>query len=247
VQARGLLVSPSINADNLKRVFEHLERAIKLDPDYALAYSALAMAHIFDYSNGWLGNDPETVFAKAVEAATRAVEIDPNEPETQGILSVIARLSKDVVTALACVDKALSVNPNHPLALFTRGVIATYSGRPADGIADFERIIRVDPSFSHQTLQYLGTAHLFLGNYETAALVFKERLLLVKNTDVGRVMLAAALGHLGDVAQARKVWQDLMEINPDYSFDGHIKRMGLPGFSDYDRVTEGLAKAGLPL
>jgi hypothetical protein len=37
-------------------------------------------------------------------------------------------------------------------------------------------------------------------------------------TDFSRVALASALGHLGQVDEARRIWAELKEINPKYSF-----------------------------
>ena len=60
-------------------------------------------------------------------------------------------------------------------------------------------------------------------------------------------MLASTLGYLGDYAQARRLWQELMEINPEYSLEQHLGRLYAPGYSDKGIVADGLAKAGLPV
>jgi adenylate cyclase len=246
LRARSLLMSPNISYDLLLRVVQHAERAAELDPDYAMAFSIQALGHVMDYSNRWSQDAPDHVLARAASLAARGTELDPDNPETQTILAVVARFQGNLDKALSCVDRALSLSPDNSMARLSRGEISVYSGRPEDSIPDLERALRLDPGFRHQILQYLGTAHLFLGNFETAALVFQERILLVKNTDVGRAMLAATLGHLGDVTQARQVWRDLMKINPNYSIQRHLERMQFPGVPKNDRVSEGLAKAGLP-
>jgi adenylate cyclase len=89
-------------------------------------------------------------------------------------------------------------------------------------------------------------AHLVVGNDETAAAHFEERILLVPETDFSRVFLASALGHLGQVEEARRVWQELKQVNPRYSFEGHMKRLPFRNPADPRRIVEGLAKAGLP-
>ena len=58
-------------------------------------------------------------------------------------------------------------------------------------------------------------------------------------------MLTSALGHLGEVAAARQVWGELMAINPNYSFAGHIGRQPFKRKEDVDRIAEGLNKAGV--
>jgi adenylate cyclase len=37
-------------------------------------------------------------------------------------------------------------------------------------------------------------------------------------------LLTSVLGHLGEVEDARRVWAELIEINPNYSSTGHVGR-----------------------
>jgi adenylate cyclase len=64
-------------------------------------------------------------------------------------------------------------------------------------------------------------------------------------TDFSRVLLASALGQLGEVEEARRTWQELKEINPKYSFNEHFGRQPFKREEDVQRIAEGLAKAGL--
>ena len=108
-----------------------------------------------------------------------------------------------------------------------------------------ERAMRLDPAWAQQYLHFLGTAYLLAGKYETAAALLRQRISLVPGTDFTRAVLASALGHLGEVDEARRVWRELMEINPKYSFREHFSRQPFRP-EDVERVAAGLAKAGLP-
>ena len=89
-------------------------------------------------------------------------------------------------------------------------------------------------------------ANLLAGKYETAAALFKQRIALVPGTDFSRrSALASALGHLDQMDEARRVWRELMEINPKYSFSEHLSRLPFKREEDAQRVADGLAKAGL--
>ena len=81
---------------------------------------------------------------------------------------------------------------------------------------------------------------------EAAAARFKERIQLNPKTDLSRAFLAVALGHLGEAEEAGRVWRELMEINPKYSFAEHVGRLPFRNHADVDRLTEGLSKAGIP-
>jgi len=108
-----------------------------------------------------------------------------------------------------------------------------------------ERATRLDPAFRRQHLHFLGMAYLLAGKYETAAALLRERILLMPETDFSRVLLASALGHLGDGDEARRIWNELKEINPKYSFSEHFARQPFQKGEDVRRIAEGLAKAGL--
>ena len=62
------------------------------------------------------------------------------------------------------------------------------------------------------------------------------------NTDFSRAILTSALGHLGEVDAARQVWRELMAINPNYSFAGHIGRQPFKRKGDVERIAEGLTR-----
>ena len=96
--------------------------------------------------------------------------------------------------------------------------------------------MRLDPGFSQQYLHFLGLAHLVAGHYETAAVYFKERILLVPSTDFSRAFLASALGHLGNLDEARQIWRDLKQVNPKYSFDNHTGRLPFEHAADVQRI-----------
>lgn len=246
LQLRNLLHWPGLNSTLWKRAVAFGKRAVELDPDFTHAYALLAIIHMFDYHNHWSGDEPDEVLAKAWRLAEQATQCDPRDPLAQHAIAVVARWKGDYGLAATAVEALLSRTPDNALALFTRAEIAIATGRSREAVPDLERAIRLDPGFAHQLLQYLGMAHALLGNYETAALVFRERLLLVKDTDIGRAWLASVLGHLGEIAEAREVWAELLKINPNFSIQQRLAKQGFVERADPDRVMEGLAKAGLP-
>ncbi len=69
--------------------------------------------------------------------------------------------------------------------------------------------MRLDPATSAQFLHFLGLAYLMAGKYETAAALLRQRIILVPNTDFSRAILTSALGHLGEIEDARRVWGEL--------------------------------------
>jgi adenylate cyclase len=202
--------------------------------------AAILAADVAGYSR-LMGVDEEGTLA----ALKAALEKNPNEPFARLVASWAAIFEKDLDRVKSEADIALSLNPNYSGAYVILGHIQTLSGQPLEAIAVIERAMRLDPAWGQQYLHFLGTAYLLAGKYETAAALFRQRVFLVPGTDFTRAVLASALGHLGEIDEARRVWHELKEINPKYSFREHFSRQPFRQ-EDVERVGEGLTKAGLP-
>jgi len=245
LKARQLMSEPNKNFELFTKAMTLLQGAVTLDANYADAYTGLALVEQFNYQNRWTA-DWDRGIERANDYVAKAIAIDPNNSFSRTTHGIALVLGKNHDGAAAELEKALSLNPNDAMALNARGGLAMYRGQPEKGIPEIERAMRLDPGFSQQYLHFLGLAHLIAGHYETAAAYFKERILIVQNTDFSRAFLASALGHLGNFDQARQIWRDLMQVNPNYSFEAHIGRLPFEQASDAQRIRDGLAKAGLP-
>ena len=243
LRARELLFGQRSSREMFDQVVSLLGRAIELDPGFAEAYAGLAMAHNLDFQNHWTG--APDAFERAVHFAALAVEKGPDVPYARFVAAVMAIWSRDLPKAKQESEAALAVNPNYASALGTLGLVEIYSGNPEAAIPLAERAIRLDPGFVHQTLHFLGTAYLVAGKYEVAAATFRERIRISPKTDLSRGLLVSALGHLGEVEEAQRVWAEVKEISPKYSFAGHLARLPFTNPADAERIREGFAKAGV--
>ena len=55
----------------------------------------------------------------------------------------------------------------------------------------------------------------------------------------------AALGHLGHTYEAHKVWAEMKEVSPGYSFKEHVARLPFADPADAEKIKDGFAKTGL--
>jgi adenylate cyclase len=244
LRGREFMLGKEKNLETFGQAIKYFKQALEHDPNYSVAYVCLGFAYMFDYQNRWTEN-PDGSLQIAKEYARQAIEKDPNEPLARCVSALAASYAKDLDRAKTEIDAALALNPNLALAHSLRGNIRAYSGEPLDAIPEIEQAMRLDPALSEQFLHFLGLAYLMAGKYETAAALLRQRIILVPNTDFSRAILTSALGHLGEVDAARQVWRELMAINPNYSFAGHIGRQPFKRKGDVERIAEGLNKAGV--
>jgi adenylate cyclase len=243
LRGREIMLGKDKNRETFVEAVTYFKKALELDANYSQAYASLGFAHMFDYQNRW-SDDPDKSLKLAREYSQKAIDNDPNEPMAHGAAALTAIFERDFDRAQAEVDRTLALNPSSALAHNLLGTIRSYSGRPLEAIPAIEQAMRLDPAFRPQFLHFLGIAYLLAGKYETAAAMLRQRILLVPNTDFSRAVLAATLGHLGEIEEARRVWAELMKINPKFSFSAYIGRQPMRP-EDAERVVAGLAKTGL--
>jgi adenylate cyclase len=244
LRGRELMLGKEKNRQTFEQSITYFKKALEHDPDYSQAYACLGFAHIFDYQNRWT-DDPDSSLLLVKQYARQALEKDPNEPLARCVSAMAASFEKDLDRAKSEIDLALSLNPSLALAHNLRGSNRIYSGQPLEAIPEIEQAMRLDPALSPQFLHFLGLAYLLAEKYETAAALLRQRIVLVPRTDFSRALLASALGHLGEFDEARFVWGELKEINPNYTFVEHVGRQPFRRLEDVERIADGLRKARL--
>ncbi len=132
--------------DEVKRAVEYLQRALALDANFALAWSALADAH--NYLGGYSAR-PEDVsigFDAARKAAQRALSL---EPDLAGALRVLAesKMNRDFdwKGAKPLLDRAQQLAPLDPEVLFSAATFAGSTGRPDLAAARLRQAVNLDP------------------------------------------------------------------------------------------------------
>jgi len=221
-----------------------MTRAIELDQNYAEAYAGLGFAHSQDFHNRFT-DSPDSLNV-ADNFVNIAIEKSPTVPFAHWVAAAVALFKGNPERAKRESEIALTLNPNYALACGTRGNAEIYSGHPLAAIPFIERAMRLDPAFTHQYLHFLGSAQLVAGEYEAAAASFRERIRLAPETDLSRGLLVSALGHLGDIDEARRIRSALKQVNPKYSFAKHLARLPFSNPADAARIKDGFAKAGVP-
>jgi tetratricopeptide (TPR) repeat protein len=244
LRGREFMLSKEKTRETFEQAINCFKKALEHDPNYSLASACLGFGYVFDYQNRWT-EDPDSSLPIAKEYARQAIEKDPKEPLAHCVTGLCASFEKDLDRATTEIEIALSLNPNLALAHNLRGTVRIYSGQQLEAISDIEQAMRLDPALNSQSIHFLGMAYLLAGKYETAAALLRQRIILMPKTDFSRALLTSALGHLGEVDEARQVWAELMEINPNYSFAAHAGRQPFKREEDIERIAGGLRKAGV--
>jgi adenylate cyclase len=223
---------------------EFLQNAIALDPGFTPAHAILAIVHVTDAINGWSAS-PDASRQIALDCATRALALDDRSAEAHFAMAVTMLWRRAHDLALREIDRAIALDPNHSDVLSARGLILHYAGRSEEALPLFERAFELDPLYD-QFLHFNAQALYDLGRYAEAGEVLTRRIAVFPGTDASRILLAACYGQMGRVEEARQQWRDALGINPGYSIEQRRKTLPYKNPEGFERVVEGLRKAGLP-
>ncbi len=176
----------------------YYEQALKLDPNYALAYCGLA--DTYAYMGGVMMASKEAV-AKEKEFAQRSLELDPELPEAHLSLACALGGAFDWRDAPIEFDRAIELNPNLAWAYEIYAWFLGGLGRLDEAIAKDKKAIELDPlnSFFQSALAY----YLYHARrYDDAIVQIKKTLELDPASTLGRHLLGCCLLWKGDTAGA---------------------------------------------
>jgi adenylate cyclase len=148
--------------------------------------------------------------------------------------------------ALSEFRRSLALDRRYAQGYSATGMVLMYAGRAAEALEPIAMAMRLDPHYAPMVLHSLAQAHFALGSYETAARYLRNRIARNPTTDSSRMLLASCYGHLGRAEDARVTWAELLKVNPDFSLSQRARVLPYKDPGDFQRIAEGLAKAGLP-
>jgi TolB-like protein/cytochrome c-type biogenesis protein CcmH/NrfG len=176
----------------------YYEQALKLDPNYALAYCGLA--DTYAYMGGVVMPSKEAV-AKEKEFAQRAIQLEPQLAEAHLSLACALGGAFDLQNAQIEFDRAIELNPNLAWAYEIYAWFLGGVGRLDEAIAKDKKAIELDPlnSFFQSALAY----YLYHARrYDDAIVQIRKTLELDPTSTLARHLLGCCLLWKGDTAGA---------------------------------------------
>jgi adenylate cyclase len=131
--------------ENLKKAIAQFEEAVKLDPNFAPAYSGLSDAYLWAGLNEGVLTAAEAM-PKAKATAERAIELDDASAEGHTSLATFeVWYGTDWVGAEREYRRAIALNPNYAFAHDQFGLALALQGRLDEAVAEGQRAAELDP------------------------------------------------------------------------------------------------------
>ena len=129
--------------DSIGKAVKYFEEAVKVDPDYALAYSGLADCYLIYSDRGWLA--PRIAVPKGKEYALTAFRLDPRLAEVRASLGLVFMQEWKWQEAEKEFEKAIELNPSYSAAYNWYGVSLWLTGKYEEAVQKTERASELDP------------------------------------------------------------------------------------------------------
>ena len=256
--------------EGYRKGIEYYQKAIAIDPNYALAYHGIAAA--YDYANGWY-LPPNESEPKAKAAALKALELDDTLAETHFLLGkIVFWYEWDWATAERHWKRANELDPTYPadypvyldatgrfdeavkaqevvqqrmpldlnMSLDLAGILL-FAGRYDQSIEQTRKALELDPNF-WWAYQNLGLVYERKKQYAEAIAALEK----ARQGDVN----PSSLGYLGYVyaaagkkAEALRVLGELKELSKRQHVPSYSIAIIYAGLNDKDKAFEWLNKA----
>ena len=129
--------------EGMTKAVEHFNRALELDPNYALAYAGLADAY---YGFADVKYAPRDTMPRMKAAVERALQLDGTLAEAHTSLAIVSVLYDwDWPKAESEFKRAIELDPNYVFAHHQYAWLLAMSGRQTEAINEFNRALQLDP------------------------------------------------------------------------------------------------------
>ena len=201
----------TIMREHLDAAIEHFRRAIEIDPNFALAYSALGSCYVNRVLKG-LGQAGD--HDKARNAFRKALALDPRLLEARMHMVFIYLTGGQKQKARAEVEVLRNEYPNDPGVWFVRAVVARLDGDYEKALRSFDRMVRLNPG--ERVLASYNRARIFMyqREYEQALRELAQGSEIEPEHPLIRVFTARVRYYKGEVDEAIKILQQVLQQHP---------------------------------
>ena len=190
--------------------------AIKLDPDYSMAYGLAAACYVARKSTGWTA-DPAREMAEVEALTKRGAEVGRDDAWALGSCGfATASILGDLDTAVHLMDRALALNANLALIWAESAYLRAWRGEPDLALVHVARAKRLSPVDPHMfTMEGAAAmAHFIAGRYEEAFASAETALRQNPFFSPGTRLAVASAALLGRMEDARKYFARLQMLDP---------------------------------
>jgi tetratricopeptide (TPR) repeat protein len=215
--------------EGLKKGVAYFQEAIRLDPDYAPAYSGLADAYSF---MGFVGVETDPPRQLAIEAAKKAISLDDSLAEAHASMGwVLHRHMQEWAGAEKEYRRAIELNQSYATAHRFYGAFLRGIGRADLGCEEHRLAHELDPLNALNTDDWARCAYE-TGHFDDAVRMVKDILEIDPNN-------FGSLWALGEIYERKGMFPEAIE-----QYEKGMKATGGTAFIPYSLLASAYAGSG---
>jgi serine/threonine-protein kinase len=194
----------------IRKGIEYLEKAISIDPNYALAYTGLASAYVAlpNYSKvQW-----SEVLPKIKDATSKALSLDNDLSEAHTLLGLIISTDGDDAGAEREYQRAIELNPKSAMAYHFYSNLLRFQDKLEEAVDKQRRAVELEPLSLIINREY-GSKLFFARRYDEAITQFKKTIELDASFPSAHYGLALVYWMKGNYAEAVEEHAKHQELN----------------------------------
>ena len=215
----------------------HLDQALDLDPNFALAYVARARLNasrlnqdpgVYEDSEGARAE----LEARALRDADKALSIDPSLGSAHWIRARIHQFNWRGAEALAAWRRAVELSPNEAELLSDFAVFMSLIGRYEEAARLADQALRLDPN-NPQVWLWVSSTRRYCGDTQGTVVALRRAVELAPSFGMATMLLGSqeiALGHADDGLRYTQIAEHLLRdtLNPVFlaHFVGNYAQLG---------------------
>ncbi|ARP67446.1 transcriptional regulator [Mesorhizobium sp. WSM1497] len=204
--------------EQVTRALALLERAIALEPAYALAHGNAAMCHHCLFLRAGLQE-----FNRAASIRHARLAIVHGQDDALALTWAgfsIGMDAHDRAAAFTALDAALAISPSSALTYILGSVVLGWAGEAERAIEWSQKGIRLSPfdSWAWAAFDAQAMSHLLRGRYEEACRAAYKSVQANPAHSITYVQLTAALAKLGRLDEARAAAARVRELQPGFRY-----------------------------
>jgi adenylate cyclase len=239
----------SVKGDQIPEAMRLVKRAIDLDPEYAAAWSWLALSHFHiaeNYNSSYTGEERKQALQSTHDCAHQALEFDPSSADAYIALGLYHLSLSEHEAAMENTNKSVRLAPNHVNNVAISAAVLVKCGQPEKAIERIRKAMRLSPICPSWYLSILGQAYRLADMIDAAIETYNEFVNIESDNLEGQIALAEIFGETNQLDQAAISTKEVLRLNPDFSINNYVDGLAYSDPAEKLRFAEGLRKAGLP-
>jgi len=223
------------------------EKAVALDPEYALAWVLLAgfYNHHAD-EPGLTQEERQHALIMVKQCADKALEVDSSCVKAYSSLAMYYLNQNDFLAAEENANTIVKLAPGQAHEQAIAAIAFNKCGDPQRALKQMRKAMRLCPVQPMWFLTGLGHILRVLEKFDEAIEVFNEMIARDPEQSEGQIGLAATLGEVGRTDEAEKAAKAVLRINPEFSINAYLGNITYRDSDQIARLKVGLQIAGLP-